>query len=391
MARDGGIQSAGPTHFAPAERAETEELQAAREVFLADPLAKAVLDALPDLALVLNRQRQIVAMNAAFRELVGPEAEGKVLGLRPGEAAGCLCAAEAPGGCGTGRACVECGAVRAIVECLASREPVSHECRLRTGREAAGGALDLDVLATFLQVENTDLVVLCLRDISAEKRREVLERVFFHDVLNTALEIHAVSRLMRDERTDEGTRAGLREDLDRLSRQMMEELAAQRQLLEAEAGQLQLNLAQVSAAEVLDGVRSMYRHHSLTEDRGLRVEKSGDLCLRSDPVLLRRVLGNLVKNALEAVGRGETVTVSAAERDGEVFFTVHNPGVIPEPVQAQIFQRSFSTKGSRGRGIGTHSAKLFTERHLGGRLEFTSSEAEGTVFTVAIPKCGPPQ
>jgi len=38
-----------------------------------------------------------------------------------------------------------------------------------------------------------------------------------------------------------------------------------------------------------------------------------------------------------------------------------------------------------GRGIGTYSAKLVTERHLGRKLTFTSSEENGTTFTVTLP------
>jgi signal transduction histidine kinase len=321
--------------------------------------------------------------------LLGPGAEGQVVGLRPGEAAGCVEAACAPNGCGTGQACLECGAVRSLLECLDTREPASHECRLRTGAEPEGGALDLDVLATFLQIQDTDLVVLCLRDISAEKRREVLERVFFHDVLNTAFEIHAVSRLIGSERVDAETQARLREDLEHLSRQIMEELAGQRQLLEAESGDLETEIVETTADEVLEAVLGMYRHHNSAEGRALQVDAAPDLCLRTDPVVLRRVLGNLVKNALEAVPQGAAVTLRAEDRGDEVAFLVHNPGEIPAPVQVQIFQRSFSTKAGKGRGIGTHSAKLFTERHLGGALDFTSSEAEGTIFTVLLPKSGP--
>jgi signal transduction histidine kinase len=44
-----------------------------------------------------------------------------------------------------------------------------------------------------------------------------------------------------------------------------------------------------------------------------------------------------------------------------------------------VFQRSFSTKGT-GRGLGTYSIKLLTERYLGGRVWFESAEGHGTTF-----------
>jgi sensor histidine kinase regulating citrate/malate metabolism len=52
----------------------------------------------------------------------------------------------------------------------------------------------------------------------------------------------------------------------------------------------------------------------------------------------------------------------------------------------QVFRRSYCTKSTVGRGIGTYSAKLIMERYLGGSLTFTSSEEEGTTFAVVLPR-----
>jgi sensor histidine kinase regulating citrate/malate metabolism len=54
-------------------------------------------------------------------------------------------------------------------------------------------------------------------------------------------------------------------------------------------------------------------------------------------------------------------------------------------VQLQIFQRSFSTKGENGRGIGAYSVKLFGEGYLKGKVAFSSSDPEGTVFSLSLP------
>ena len=97
------------------------------------------------------------------------------------------------------------------------------------------------------------------------------------------------------------------------------------------------------------------------------------------------MLGNLVKNALEAVPQGAQVTLSAHSSPEGVTFRVHNPGVMPAEVQRQVFQRSFSTKADSGRGIGTYSVRLLTERYLGGRVGFVSEEPHGTTFHVTLP------
>jgi sensor histidine kinase regulating citrate/malate metabolism len=58
--------------------------------------------------------------------------------------------------------------------------------------------------------------------------------------------------------------------------------------------------------------------------------------------------------------------------------------VIPSVAQKQIFQRSFSTKGSN-RGLGTYSMKLLGENYLKGAVDFESDEEDRTTFYVKLP------
>jgi signal transduction histidine kinase len=109
-----------------------------------------------------------------------------------------------------------------------------------------------------------------------------------------------------------------------------------------------------------------------------------DVAFMSDPTLLGRVIGNLVKNALEATGEGGTVILDCFHTGSRVEFSVHNNGLIPHDAQLQIFQRSFTTKGA-GRGLGTFGARMLTERYLNGDIAFESNEDDGTTFTVSYP------
>jgi signal transduction histidine kinase len=104
----------------------------------------------------------------------------------------------------------------------------------------------------------------------------------------------------------------------------------------------------------------------------------------SDQNLLKRVIGNMAKNALEASKPGDSITLGCRREDGRICFYVHNPGYMQKSVQLQVFQRSFSTKGV-GRGLGTYSIKLLTTRYLGGEVHFDTSPEKGTTFTVSIP------
>jgi len=377
--------AAPPTYFAPAERAAPDDIRLAREKLLSSELAVTLLNSVPDLAMVLNEQRQIIAVNGHVLRALGFERPEDLLGLRPGELVDCVHAADAPGGCGTGPSCSVCGAVNAILECLETRQPTVSECRVRTTADADGGALDLEVHATPLAIGELFLVILALRDISSSKRRQVLERTFFHDVLNIVSGLQAVSELMTYD-DDPAAEEEYKRDMRRMAEQLADEIIVQRQLLAAERGELALNLTQAPVAGVLEAVGELYRNHTVARGRTLTIAEAPPAEIETDITLLRRVLGNLVKNALEASAEGETVTVRADDLGDRLAFSVHNPAAMPPDVQKQLFQRSFSTKGAPGRGIGTHSVKLLTEKYLGGRVTFVSREGEGTAFTVTVGK-----
>ena len=136
-------------------------------------------------------------------------------------------------------------------------------------------------------------------------------------------------------------------------------------------------------------IAQRYRNHPATGDRHVVVAPSETSAqFHTDPTLLLRILGNMVKNALEASRDGAVVTISHGTKPGHVWFAVHNPGFIPEEIQSRIFTRSFSTKGA-GRGLGTYGMRLLAERFLAGRVEFRSDPVDGTTFRVILPDGGP--
>jgi K+-sensing histidine kinase KdpD len=376
---------------APAERCDPGAVWQQHQAFVSNPLALVMLDSMLGPAIVLNARRQIVVANRQFLEVIEAEDASAVLARRPGEVLDCVHAAERPGGCGTSESCAACGAVGAVLSTWKTHADTTAECRIRTHADAGGGALDFRAKASFLSVDGTDFVVFALQDISSEKRRHVLERVFFHDVLNVCGGVHGLAELLLTEGLDAGTEQRFKHDVYRLSGAVIDEITGHRQMLAAERGELNVDLSDVSVRDVLDEVIAIYRHHHVAEGRELDCGTCDPLWLRTDATLLRRVLGNLIKNALEATPAGGTVLVSACGVPDEVLISVQNPGAMPERVRLQMFQRSFSTKGDDGRGVGTYSVKLFGERYLGGRVTFTSDQAAGTCFTVTLPLAGPPQ
>lgn len=375
--------------YVRAGRNRAEQVDATSQVLACVPLLPQLLDALPQMAMIVNDRRQAVAVGRVLRETLGRDLSS-LLGLRPGEIVGCLHSAEGKDGCGTAPACELCGAVEAVEAALVMRQPAVREARLRRALPGGDQWLDVRVAVHPFTWNGALLALVVLDDISQAKRLEVLGRVFFHDVLNTVGCVAGYVRCLGE--LSEAERPAALATLTQLTADLTEEIEAHRDLIAAESGQLSIETHRVEIRPLLRDLRAQYARHHVATGRNISLEcrcsrcESVECALSTDARLLRRVLGNMLKNALEAVPPGATVTLGCSCEAGRVVLSVGNPGVIPPKVQQQVFERSFSTKAERGRGIGTYSMKLLSERYLGGRVSFTSSEADGTRFFLELPE-----
>lgn len=368
------------TDFAPEERATGGEIALQTKNLESNQEIKRFLDAVPEPVLILNKERQIVYVNQESLITLGINNLESVQGLRPGESFKCIHAIETSGGCGTTKFCRLCGAVNSILGSQKG-QVTTEECRII--RSDTTTAIDLKVKASPYEADGVNYTILAVSDISAEKRKEALESIFFHDIMNTAGGLSGFSELMLDAEPEDTDK--FKVIIHSLSGRIVDEIKAQRMLVQAENGQLQPQYVKLNSKVFLQEVVSGYSKHDVAKDKIIEMDSESDsIDFTLDNVLLGRVLGNLLKNALEAINIGDSVKVACYRKKDKVEFLVRNHCVIPTDVQMQIFQRSFSTKGT-GRGLGTYSIKLLTEKYLNGRVHFVSNENEGTTFYASYP------
>jgi signal transduction histidine kinase len=373
------------TYFASPERSTAEELDRQHALLAGDEGLCTLVDAMPEFVMVVGPTRQILLGNRALADFAASQGCNAFIGARPGELLSCRHALSAPSGCGTGEACRTCGAVEAILAGLAG-DRASYECRVLRDTPQGPEALDLKVWGTPLRWRGEALALVVAVDISDEKRRKVLERIFFHDILNTAGAISGLAELLVDGilTIDEA-----KDNLMESARVLVEEIRSQRELLAAESNELVVNPIPIHSRLFLEAVVLTYRNTPLGREREILIAPAvSETIFYSDERLLGRVIGNLVKNALEASPEGGRVTLGCYEKGEEIYFWCNNRGVMPRETQLQIFNRSFSTK-EPGRGIGTYSVKILTELYLKGRVAFTSKADDGTTFTVTFPLNAP--
>ncbi len=260
------------------------------------------------------------------------------------------------------------------------------ECNI-TREMSAGrlGSMDLRVCAAPIFVDGERFVVFSITDISHEKRRRILERIFFHDILNTLGGIKGLMEFFKEEAPQP-----LREDVELIHgavNVLAEEIASQKQLLAAESNELEINVIDLNSMEILEILQRTFRNAEEARDKVVEIDPgSAALEFRSDYTLLKRVLGNMVKNALEATKPGGRVTLGVrTDGDDSLRFWVRNAGEIPRKIQLHLFNRSFPPRAGRRLDL-LHQTSY--RSYLGGEAASRPHHRTEPSFSCACPSGG---
>ena len=371
------------TFFASPERLSGFELKREIEFVSSNPIIDGLLHSVSGLLAVLNEHRQILAVNQSLLTMLQVGDAEKVLGLRPGEVLGCIYAHEMPAGCGTSKYCSTCGAAISIVTSLAKNTSVEKECALSVDKDGQEKDLYLRVRCVPVTFESRRFLLLFLQDLTYQQRLATLEKVFFHDINGIVSGLMGASELLClecDEKVSE-----LSQTIHRLALRLASEIAIQRSLNLSETYSYLPVFSSIALAQVVQEIKDIYRNNPVAKNKTLVLpEKETNVLIKTEPSLLLRVLKNMVTNALEGTEEGGQVKLWVEESQKRIAFCVQNKKAIPSDIAKRVFQRNFSTKAAMGRGLGTYSMKLFGEDILGGTVNFTSSEEEGTVFRFSL-------
>ena len=106
--------------------------------------------------------------------------------------------------------------------------------------------------------------------------------------------------------------------------------------------------------------------------------------LMLDPTYFRRIITNLVTNAVHAMPKGGILTITAYTENDKATISIEDTGIgIPDELKQKIFQPLFTTR-SRGHGFGLPVIKRLVEVQ-GGTITFESQEGKGTKFVIQFP------
>jgi signal transduction histidine kinase len=106
--------------------------------------------------------------------------------------------------------------------------------------------------------------------------------------------------------------------------------------------------------------------------------------IKADATFLRRVLTNLINNAIQAMPDGGTLEIGGYKEDNYACITITDTGVgIDETAKSKVFTPMFTTK-AKGQGLGLAVVKRLIEAQ-GGIIGFDSTVGKGTKFYIKLP------
>lgn len=355
------------------------------ESLVPDPASRefliALMNTLPGIVAILDYDRRLVFCNSNLENIIGDRSLASAFNLRPGEIFQCVNAHKTPGGCGTAEACDFCGALSAMQQSRSEQKTKSNKYRILSSRDGHRIAYNFRFTSTPFRSQGTFYYAVSLEDISNQNRKAELERIFYHDLMNSLGSLQGVINLIKEK--DQSDPFYI-EILESTYNALFDTINEQKQYTLAERGELAVRNEELHTRDLLIETVLPFSKHSDFTSRVELEEEIADVIFESDPALLCRVLTNMIKNALEASDQNNPVRVGVDLSDGQLRFRVHNQEVIPLEIQQQIFERSFSSKG-QGRGLGTFSMKLLGEAYLGGKVDFVSDEKHGTTFMIDLP------
>ncbi|NNF58674.1 MAG: PAS domain S-box protein [Rhodothermaceae bacterium] len=281
----------------------------------------------------------------------------------------------------------------------------------RRHRRADSSVIDVHVSASLIHYGTRNAICVVARDVSGQRRHErELLRAKEQAEEMLRLKTAFLSNMSHELRTPLTAILGfaeiLAEEVDGEQREYVEviEQGAQRlyatlnsvlDLAQLEGGTISLNSEAVDLGKEAQGVVDLLRALATQKDLVLRfIPPSPPVCVQADPSALRRVLTNLIGNAIKFTERGTvTVQLGIGGKPGghaEAFVSIHDTGIgidaafLPHLFQ-EFKQASWGIKRSHeGNGLGL----AITQRlvHLmAGHITVESEAGRGSTFTVFLP------
>ncbi|MCS7115149.1 MAG: GAF domain-containing protein [Nitrososphaerota archaeon] len=200
-----------------------------------------------------------------------------------------------------------------------------------------------------------------------------------HDLRNPLTSISAAAYYLKKRLAQEQD-AKLREMIEVIERNIAYSNKVINDLLDY-SREIKLELTETTPKALVEEALSLVE---IPKNVNLIIQAGSTLKIRVDIEKMKRTFINLIRNAVEAMPNGGTLTITSRKSGDKVAFAFSDTGVgMSEEVLKRLWNPLFTTK-AKGMGLGLAICKRFVEAH-GGSIAVESALGKGTTFTVKIP------
>ncbi len=348
-------------------QARRERDQARTEQSRASEQWNAISQSITEGILILDAQRQIVVLNAAAESLFNlRDASGRIFDQRAWSA---------------------------------QLQPLINEILTRRAESLSQtivkDARAFQVLARACPLGETTGALIVLTEITELQRLGRVRRDFVanisHELRTPVTSLQILTDTLANELGDASPAqvwlGKLRSQVDVLH-QLTDELM---DLALIESGQMPIKLVEMPVAELVTQVVELFRPQIERQALALEIATPADQHVLADPAGARRVLGNLLHNAIKFTPAHGRIAIRARQTGDVIEIQVQDTGIgIPSSALPRIFERFYKVdharvqRETRGTGLGLAIAKHIVEAH-GGKIWAESIEGKGSIFYFTLP------
>ncbi|MFY8273207.1 response regulator [Pseudoalteromonas sp. SSDWG2] len=221
--------------------------------------------------------------------------------------------------------------------------------------------------------------------MESERMRDEFERIMQNDLKRPVEEIYKcidlLDRYHRDPDRVKANTVSLKLSTANLTNMIDNMLT----LNKLEDGSYHLCPIKLDLHSIIQEVIDTFRVSAQEKRLELQFEVPRGTYVKGEEMLSASLLGNLLKNAIEAAPRGSAIAITHEQKPNFETVAIHNHGAVAEQIRGKFFEKYVSYGKKDSPGIGTYAAKLMTEVQLGS-ISFETSPEHGTTLFIALPR-----
>ncbi len=354
----------------------------------------AILNSTRDGVMLLDRDGRLIECNPAAERLIGLEKE-EVLGQHLVTVLTQSMGGDEPVGMGYSRS---------ELTQLARQLRLEPEriTRREFSREAGAQTVHIEEIGGPVRSESGEIIgrLLVFRDVTEQQQlsdyRNEVTRMMVHDLRGPLWAIQTGLTLAQEDLADTPENAIARKTLEvaeESARDLMRIVDSLLDIAKLERREMPLNRQSIPLPQMLDAAINTLLSRILEAEIDLQIQVDARLpFLYADEDIIRRVLVNLIDNAIRHTPQGGQIFISAHQHQNEIRISIADSGSgIPFAERERVFERfrqvkgNIPKRGSRGSGLGLTFCKLAVEAHSGRIWVESSGPLPGATISLTLP------